>query len=230
MRKCIKALLWIAFLSATTNYSAVAQNETLMNNNLYKNVVKYYEQAENFYTQGNTKDAKKRLQYADQFAQKLVKAGYEAELQDYLKKIQEMQQNLVTNGSSNTTKIEEQKTSIPSPTGHQMSREEWRKAVNEVTKLEGQIRNLFNFLPAHANLTEPYKETVATLNGDQTKQTIQELKNQSQAQQAYHKSYVKGLDRVLDLITDLDAGLAASNFSNNLASTCQYIASGARGQ
>ncbi len=230
MRNLLQRSLWIVLISCLYSYSAAAQNANMLNNNLYKNVVKYYEQAETLYTQGNTKDALKRLQYADQFAQKLVKAGHESEIQDYLKKIQDMQRKLDANASPSSTKISDLASPISSSSGAQMSRTEWRAAVDEINQLESQIRNLFNFLPAYANLNETYKTTVETLQGAETKNNILNLKKQEQARLAYHKLYVKRLDRVLGYINDLDGVLASSNFSKNIEATSQYLQSGGRGQ
>lgn len=230
MKKLIFRYVGLAYFLLSLAWCTHAQNDQLMNNGLYKNVQKYYEQAEQFLQQGNTNDAQKRLKYADQFAQKLVKSGYGNEMQDYLEKITKLQSKIDAQNGTSLAASNTSASTAPAFTGQVMTRAEWRAGVDEVMQLEGQIRNLFNFLPAYAKLNDNYLRPVAALQSGSAQRKIAALKAQPEAQQAYHQSYVKNLERLAATLDDLGTALAESGFSENMANTFAYTADGAKGQ
>lgn len=228
MKKLSITICWTLLLIIAVMPTIFAQNTKLTDNTYYKNVVKYYDQAEAFLEQGNKTDAQKRLKYADMFAQKLIKAGHEADIQDYLDKILKMKTQLAPNAS--TVNKERQTATHTLSSGSVMSTSEWRDAVSEMSKLESQLRNLFNFLPAYAQLNENYLQPIATIKAGGISERIEELKLQPEASKSFHKTYLRDLDRTSKAINDLSATLAASGFSSNMESTFKYIEEGAKGQ
>ncbi len=203
--------------------SGIAQSKILGESTYYKNVEVYVSQAADYIAQRRYSDAKKKLKYANQFAEKLIKQGHEKEIQSLLQRVKILQKQLPENDELTS------KNEIDKPmSGEALSRTEFRDAIKSLSDKQSQLQRLFTFFPHFSEIKDYHRKYVADFQSTEILARIEQLRKEPQAAQSYHIPHLRQLDKVEALAKDLENAMHNSPIAQNLESTYAYLKAGTR--
>lgn len=215
--------LILFFCVAFSLNPGVAQSKILSESIYYKNVENYTSQAADYIAQRRYSDAKKKLKYANQFAEKLIKQGHEKEIQSLLQRIKILQKQLPEN-----TELASNPGMDKTISDEALSRTEFRDAIKGLSDKESQLQRLFTFFPHFSEIKDYHRKYVADFQPHEVLANIEQLRKEPQAAQSYHKPHLRQLDKVETLAKDLENAMQNSPIASNLESTYAYLKAGTR--